>query len=635
MSPVAARLETAALEWIGDVLGIPPTARGAFVTGDTMANFSALVAARHALLETAGWDVEARGLFGAPPVTVVVGEEVHVSVLKALALVGFGRDRVVRVPADEQGRMRADRLPEFHGPTLVCAQAGNVNTGAFDPAREICERAHRGGAWQHFAAAFGLWAHASPARRALTTGIDGADSWATDAHKWLIVPYDSGVLFVREGRPLGGAMSGAASAYLPQSEQGEPMEYVPEMSRRARGVDAWAALRSLGRSGLADLVERCCRHASRMATLLRAGGCRILNDVVLNQVLVSFGSDDETRRVIDAVQRDGTCWCGGTVWHGTAAMRISVSSWATTDDDIYRSAAAALREVRRLGRVPASFAWNGVSPGRFGDPELVEHVFRTEEPRGDRDRGHPGETGLHELFVICSRQPYHAGLDQVVEEVPTVSLMVSVRDLEQNSLLPLDHQRHGVAAGQNVGEDRAFDQLSTDRIGHRPGRPAPFDQVLPSPDIVDEDIEPAVLSSGDGPKESADLGLDRVVDPDGVRPAPVRPNDPRSLVDRFGPAGGRGAAPHATPGGIDGRPRKTQAHGDRATGSSRRSGHEGDPPPKRFARIRGPPFRRGPREGPFLVLRACTLHSTILPPRTIHFPSTRRSPPRRISHAHQ
>jgi glutamate/tyrosine decarboxylase-like PLP-dependent enzyme len=343
MSPVAARLETAALEWIGDVLGIPPTARGAFVTGDTMANFSALAAARHALLETAGWDVEARGLFGAPPVTVVVGEEVHVSVLKALALVGFGRDRVVRVPADGQGRMRADRLPEFHGPTLVCAQAGNVNTGAFDPAREICERAHRGGAWVHFDAAFGLWAHASPARRALTTGIDGADSWATDAHKWLNVPYDSGVVFVGEGRHLRAAMSGAASAYLPQSEQGEPMEYVPEMSRRARGVDAWAALRSLGRSGLADLVERCCRHASRMATLLRAGGCRILNDVVLNQVLVSFGSDDETRRVIDAVQRDGTCWCGGTVWHGTAAMRISVSSWATTDDDIDRSAAAILR----------------------------------------------------------------------------------------------------------------------------------------------------------------------------------------------------------------------------------------------------------------------------------------------------
>jgi glutamate/tyrosine decarboxylase-like PLP-dependent enzyme len=343
MSPVAARLETTAVEWIRALLEIPPGARGTFVSGDTMANFSGLAAARHALLETAGWDVEARGLFGAPPVTVVVGEEVHVSVLKALALVGFGRDRVVRVPADDQGRMRADLLPDLNGLTVVCAQAGNVNTGAFDPAREICERAHRGGAWVHVDAAFGLWANASPGRRALAAGFEGADSWATDAHKWLNVPYDSGVVFVREGRHLRAAMAGAASAYLPQSAQGEPMEYVPEMSRRARGVDAWAALRSLGRSGVGDLVERCCRHASRMAKLLSAGGCRILNEVVLNQVLVSFGSDDETRRVIDAVQRDGTCWCGGTVWHGTAAMRISVSSWATTEDDIDRSAAAILR----------------------------------------------------------------------------------------------------------------------------------------------------------------------------------------------------------------------------------------------------------------------------------------------------
>jgi glutamate/tyrosine decarboxylase-like PLP-dependent enzyme len=343
MSPVAARLETVSLEWIRDTLGLPATARGAFVSGDTMANLSGLAAARHAVLATAGWDVESRGLFGAPPVTMVVGEEVHVSVLKTLALLGFGRDRVVRVPTDDQGRMRADRLPEIHGPTVVCAQAGNVNTGAFDPAREICEWAHRSGAWVHVDAAFGLWAHASPDRRGLTAGLEMADSWATDAHKWLNVPYDSGIVFVREARHLRAAMAGTASAYLPQSEEGEPMEYVPEMSRRARGVDAWAALRSLGRSGLADLVERCCRHATRMATLLADGGCRILNDVVLNQVLVSFGSDEETRRVIEGVQKDGTCWCGGTVWHGTAAMRVSVSSWATTEDDIDRSAAAILR----------------------------------------------------------------------------------------------------------------------------------------------------------------------------------------------------------------------------------------------------------------------------------------------------
>ena len=343
MSPVAARLETTALEWIRELLELPPTARGAFVSGDTMANFSGLAAARHALLESAGWDVEARGLFGAPPVTVVVGDEVHVSVLKALALVGFGRDRLVRVPADDQGRIRADGLPDLHGPTVVCAQVGNVNSGASDPVGEVCERAHRAGAWVHVDAAFGLWARASPNRKAQVAGVENADSWAIDAHKWLNVPYDSGVVFVRDGRLLRAAMSGAAAAYLPPSAQGEAMEHVPEMSRRARGIDAWAALRSLGRSGVADLVERCCRHASRMADLLRAGGCRILNDVVLNQVLVSFGSDDETRRVIDAVQRDGTCWCGGTVWHGTAAMRISVSSWATSEDDIDRSAAAILR----------------------------------------------------------------------------------------------------------------------------------------------------------------------------------------------------------------------------------------------------------------------------------------------------
>lgn len=347
MSPVAARLEATALGWIREALGLPPDARGAFVSGDTMANFSALAAARHAVLAAAGWDVEARGLFGAPPVTVVVGEEVHVSVLKALALLGLGRDRLLRVPADAQGRLRADRLPDLAGPTVVCAQAGNVNTGAFDPMVEVCARAHRAGAWVHADAAFGAWAAASPGRRALTAGLEGADSWAIDAHKWLNVPYDSGVVFVRDGRHLRAAMSGAPAAYLPRSAEGEAMEYVPEMSRRARGVDAWAALRSLGRVGLADLVERCCRHASRIATLLRDGGGEVLNEVVLNQVLVAFGTEEATRRAVERVQQDGTCWCGLTVWHGRTAMRISVSSWATTNEDIDRSAAAILRVAGR------------------------------------------------------------------------------------------------------------------------------------------------------------------------------------------------------------------------------------------------------------------------------------------------
>lgn len=347
MSPAATRLETVALDWIRELLNLPSSAQGAFVTGDSMANFVGLAAARHAVLEKVGWDVEAQGLFGAPPITIVVGEEVHVSVLRVLSLLGLGRDRVVRVPTDEQGRMRADQIPRLEGPSIVCIQAGNVNTGSFDPAHEICERAHAAGAWVHLDGAFGLWAQAAPSRRHLAVGSAEADSWAVDGHKWLNVPYDSGMAFVREKRHLKAAMSGVPAPYLPQSGSADPFEYTPEMSRRARGVDAWAALRSLGRSGVANLVERSCRHASTLAERLRSAGYRILNEVVLNQVLVSFGTDRETRRVIAEVQRDGTCWCGGTVWHGTTAMRISVSSWATTESDIDRCAKAILRIASR------------------------------------------------------------------------------------------------------------------------------------------------------------------------------------------------------------------------------------------------------------------------------------------------
>lgn len=342
MSPVAAKLEEVALRWLVDVLGLPSESGGGFVTGATMANFTALAAARHALLDKQGWDVEAQGLFGAPPLTVIVGDEVHVSLLKALSLLGLGRERVIRVPVDGQGRLRAEALPELSAATIVCIQAGNVNTGAFDPATEICAAAHKAGAWVHVDGAFGLWAAAAPQRAHLVAGVAEADSWATDAHKWLNVPYDNGVAFCRQPGHLRAAMS-ATAAYLAPSDQREPMYFTPEMSRRARGVEVWAALRSLGWSGLADLIERNCRYATRFAEGLRAAGYQVLNQVELNQVLVSFGEAETTRRVIAGVQADGDCWCGGTVWQGQTAMRISVSSWATTEADVEHSLAAILR----------------------------------------------------------------------------------------------------------------------------------------------------------------------------------------------------------------------------------------------------------------------------------------------------
>jgi len=307
-----------------------------------MANFAGLAAARHAILQKLGWDAEARGLFGAPQVSVIVSDEVHVSLLKALSLLGLGRERVIRVPVDGQGRMRAEALPELSESTLICIQAGNVNTGAFDPAPEICAAARQAGAWIHVDGAFGLWAAAAPTRAHLTAGMEDADSWALDAHKWLNAPYDSGIVVCRHEEHLRAAMSFSA-AYLIQGEQREPGLYTPEMSRRARGVEVWAALLSLGRSGLADLIERSCRHAARFAEGLSAAGCQILNDVVLNQVLVSFGDGETTRKVIAALQDDGACWCGGTVWQGHPAMRISVSSWATTEQDVQRSLNAMLR----------------------------------------------------------------------------------------------------------------------------------------------------------------------------------------------------------------------------------------------------------------------------------------------------
>jgi glutamate/tyrosine decarboxylase-like PLP-dependent enzyme len=341
-SPFASFIEEVCRKWLLSLLGLPSQAAAGFVTGATMANFTGLAAARHALLERQGWDVESRGLFGAPAIEVIVGEEVHVSLLKALSMLGLGRDRVVRVPVDDQGRMRADSIPPIDGPTVICIQAGNVNTGAFDPAAEICLKAKKSGAWVHVDGAFGLWAAAAPQKASLAKGVEGADSWATDAHKWLNVPYDSGLVLVREAQHLLAAMSSHA-AYLIEGEKREPSHYVPEMSRRARGIEIWAALRSLGKRGLSDLIERCCGFAARFAEGLQNEGYQVLNEVVLNQVLVKFGDEQQTRRIIKNIQDDGTCWCGETKWQGHVAMRISVSSWATTYDDVEKSLDAILR----------------------------------------------------------------------------------------------------------------------------------------------------------------------------------------------------------------------------------------------------------------------------------------------------
>jgi len=344
-----ARFERVALDWLIGLFGLPASCGGAFVTGATMANFCALAAARHALSGRAGWDVEAHGLYGAPQLKVVAGQEAHVSLFKALGLLGLGRRAATRVPVDAQGRMHADALPDLDECTIVCAQAGNVNTGACDPLEAICEAAARRGAWVHVDGAFGLWAAAAPRRAHLVAGLAMADSWATDAHKWLNVPYDSGVALVRDARALHGAMAMSAE-YLPAAASvRHPSHFTPELSRRARGVDIWAALYALGRSGVAHLVERNCVLAAIFAQRLRAAGYEVLNEVVLNQVLVSFGDAAMTAHVIARVRQDGTCWCGGTVWQGRSAMRISVSNWSTLEQDVERSAAAIIACARAAG----------------------------------------------------------------------------------------------------------------------------------------------------------------------------------------------------------------------------------------------------------------------------------------------
>ncbi len=348
MSPGSHFLERVARRWVLDLLGLPHDAAVGFVTGTTVGDATCLAAARDGLLARVGWSVAEQGLFGAPPITVIVGEEGHSTLFKALHIIGLGRKRVVTVPSDAQGRMRADALPRISGPTILCAQAGDVNSGSFDPFPDIFAHARASGApvWLHVDGAFGIWARVAPARAHLVDGVELADSWATDAHKWLNTPFDCGIAIVRDAAALQRTMTLRAD-YLPAGE-GHGSDVTPEASRRPRGVDAWAALRSLGRSGLADMVERHCRQARRFADGFTAAGFPVLNDVVLNQVLVSFGDDARTRAVVAAIQADGTCWCGPTVWKGTTAMRVSVISWATTDDDVDRSIAAILRIARSI-----------------------------------------------------------------------------------------------------------------------------------------------------------------------------------------------------------------------------------------------------------------------------------------------
>ena len=347
MSPAAAAAEQTVAAWAKELLGLPAGAGVGLVTGAQMANATALAAARNAVLARAGWDVEARGLIGAPPVRVITSAESHATVFNALRLLGLGRDTALRVDVDGQGRMRPDALAAAlaagDGPAIVCAQAGNVNSGAFDPFEEVVAACRAAGAWCHVDGAFGLWAAAAPGRAHLAAGVAGADSWAVDAHKWLNVPYESALAIVADPAPLNAAMA-LTAAYLTAAGERERngSDWAPEASRRARAFPLWAALRQLGRSGVAELVERDCVLAARIAGRLAAEpGIEILNDVVLNQALVRFGDDDgATNAVIARVQEEGTCWLGGTVWQGRAAMRVSVSGWSTTEADADRSAAA-------------------------------------------------------------------------------------------------------------------------------------------------------------------------------------------------------------------------------------------------------------------------------------------------------
>ena len=343
-SPIVSRLETTCEKWLLDLFGLPAGTAAGFVSGSSSATMCGLAAARNEMLKRQGWDVNADGLFGAPNLRVIVGAQAHASVFKALALLGLGKARVEIVPTDDQGRMLADKMPELDGHCLVVAQAGNVNTGAFDPFDEICDRANRAGAWVHIDGAFGLWAARSQTRKFLTQGIEKADSWSVDAHKTLNSPYDCGIILCKDREALVTAMHAPAS-YLQFSERRDGMQYTPEMSRRARAVELWATLKSLGKDGVEQLVERLCEHAKEFAVELRGQGFRILNEVVFNQVLVACDTPEQTQATLDNIQKSGECWCGRAVWNDEPVIRISVCSWATTEADVLRSVTA-FKEAR-------------------------------------------------------------------------------------------------------------------------------------------------------------------------------------------------------------------------------------------------------------------------------------------------
>ncbi|HWQ30317.1 MAG TPA: aminotransferase class V-fold PLP-dependent enzyme, partial [Negativicutes bacterium] len=339
ISPIASQLEAICEKWLAELLGLPAGTAAGFVSGTSIATVCGLVAGRNEILRCLGWDVASKGLFGAPPVRVILGEEAHATVFKALALIGLGKDRVEKVPVDAQGRMLADKMPELDSSCLVIAQAGNVNSGAFDPFVSICEKARKAGAWVHVDGAFGLWAAASGKLRHLTEGIEMADSWSVDAHKTLNAPYDCGIVMCKNRDSLVSALQ-ASGSYIIYSDKRDGMLYTPEMSRRARGVELWATLKFFGRKGVEELVDGLCERARQFAELLTANGFRVPNDVVFNQVLVACDTPEQTKAVLERIQKSGECWCGGSVWKGEPVIRISVCSWATTPEDVERSVAA-------------------------------------------------------------------------------------------------------------------------------------------------------------------------------------------------------------------------------------------------------------------------------------------------------